>query len=179
MTGWVLWVTIAGAFGAGEVLTTGFLLAPFAVGAVAAAAVAAAGVGGAISVLVFLIVSILTLATVRPIARRHVHKPPQVPTGAAALVGKQAIVLERIVNDEGVGCVRIDGEVWTARSLQDGEVIETGTRVDVVEIKGATALVSASESGKSRTARIVPRAWAGIVARFGQKLGPARSVASL
>jgi len=146
MTGWVLWVTIAGAFGAGEVLTTGFLLAPFAVGAVAAvaaAAVAAAGVGGAISVLVFLIVSILTLATVRPIARRHVHKPPQIPTGAAALVGKQAIVLERIVNDEGVGCVRIDGEVWTARSLQDGEVIETGTRVDVVEIKGATALVSA------------------------------------
>ena len=144
MTGWVLWVTIAGAFGAGEVLTTGFLLAPFAVGAVAAAAVAAAGVGGAISVLVvFLIVSILTLATVRPIARRHVHKPPQIPTGEAALVGKQAIVLERIVNDEGVGCVRIDGEVWTARSLQDGEVIETGTRVDVVEIKGATALVSA------------------------------------
>ena len=44
--------------------------------------------------------------------------PPQIRTGAAALIGKQAIVLERIVNDEGVGCVRIDGEVWTARSLR-------------------------------------------------------------
>jgi membrane protein implicated in regulation of membrane protease activity len=142
MTGWVLWVIVACAFGAGEVLTTGFFLAPFAIGASAAAVVAAAGVGSAISVLVFLIASILTLATIRPIARRHLTVPPQIRTGAAALVGRSAIVLERIANDEGVGCVKIDGEVWTARSLHDDEVIETGTRVQVVQIKGATALVT-------------------------------------
>jgi len=47
-----------------------------------------------------------------------------------------------IANDEGVGCVKIDGEVWTARSLDDDRVIEKGTRVDVIQIKGATALVS-------------------------------------
>jgi membrane protein implicated in regulation of membrane protease activity len=63
-------------------------------------------------------------------------------TGAAALVGKQAVVLERIANHEGVGCVRIGGEVWTARALDDDRVIEKGTRVDVIDIKGATALVS-------------------------------------
>ncbi len=78
----------------------------------------------------------------RPIVRSHLKMPPQIRTGAAALVGKQAVVLERIANREGVGCVRIDGEVWTARSLIDDEVIEHGTVVDVVEIKGATALVS-------------------------------------
>jgi membrane protein implicated in regulation of membrane protease activity len=50
-------------------------------------------------------------------------------------------VLERIANDEGVGCVKIDGEVWTARSYADGEVIDVGQRVEVVEIRGATALV--------------------------------------
>jgi membrane protein implicated in regulation of membrane protease activity len=60
----------------------------------------------------------------------------------AALVGREALVLERIVNDEGVGCVRLDGEVWTARAYDDDEVIEAGRRVHVLEIRGATALVS-------------------------------------
>jgi membrane protein implicated in regulation of membrane protease activity len=52
------------------------------------------------------------------------------------------MVLERIANDEGVGCVRIEGgEVWTARSYDEDEVIDVGERVEVVEIRGATALV--------------------------------------
>ena len=62
-------------------------------------------------------------------------------SGAAALIGRPAIVLERIANDEGVGCVKIDGEVWTARSYDEHEVIPAGDRVEVVEIRGATALV--------------------------------------
>ena len=66
---------------------------------------------------------------------------PTLRTGGAALVGKRAVVLERIANHEGVGRVRIDGEVWTARSLDDDQVIEPGTTVEVVDIKGATALV--------------------------------------
>jgi membrane protein implicated in regulation of membrane protease activity len=90
---------------------------------------------------VFLLVSVLSLAVLRPIARSHMRVPPQIRTGTAALVGKQAIVLERIVNHEGVGCVKIDGEVWTARAFDDDQVYERGTRVEVVQIKGATALV--------------------------------------
>jgi membrane protein implicated in regulation of membrane protease activity len=84
----------------------------------------------------------MTLALVRPIARRHLQSGPGIRTGTAALVGKQAIVLERIANNEGVGCVKIDGEVWTARAFDDDEVIEPGKRVHVLAIKGATALVS-------------------------------------
>ena len=68
--------------------------------------------------------------------------PPQIRTGTAALVGKDATVVERIANTEGVGCVRIDGEVWTARSYSEDEVYEAGARVQVVEIRGATALVT-------------------------------------
>jgi membrane protein implicated in regulation of membrane protease activity len=63
-------------------------------------------------------------------------------TGTAALVGRHAMVVERIANDEGVGCVKLDGEVWTARAYDEDEVIERGRRVQVVEIRGATALVS-------------------------------------
>ena len=141
MSGWIVWVVVAAAFGVGEMLSMGFFLAPFAIAA-ALAAVADAGLGGTASWVVFVAVTLLTLVVVRPIVRSHLKMPPSIRTGAAALVGKQAVVLERIANHEGVGCVRIDGEVWTARSLFDDRVIERGTVVDVVEIKGATALVT-------------------------------------
>jgi membrane protein implicated in regulation of membrane protease activity len=142
MTGWILWVIAAGVLGVGEMLTTSFFLAPFALGAALAAIVDAAGAGGLPAWFVFVLASLLTLVAVRPIVRSHLKMPPQIRTGSAALVGKQAIVLERIANGEGVGCVKIDGEVWTARSLFDDQVIESGTRVEVVDIKGATALVT-------------------------------------
>jgi membrane protein implicated in regulation of membrane protease activity len=84
----------------------------------------------------------MALVVVRPIAKSHLKTPPELRTGTAALIGKQAIVLERIANHEGVGCVKIDGEVWTARAFDDDQVIDQGKRVDVLEIRGATALVS-------------------------------------
>ena len=56
-------------------------------------------------------------------------------------MGKHALVLERIANQEGVGCVKIDSEVWTARSYDEDAVIDPGEQVEVVEIRGATALV--------------------------------------
>ena len=87
-------------------------------------------------------VSLLSLGVLRPIARSHMREPPQIRTGSAALVGRQAIVLERIANHEGVGCVKIDGEIWTARAFDGDHVIDSGTRVEVVDIKGATALVT-------------------------------------
>jgi membrane protein implicated in regulation of membrane protease activity len=141
MTGWVIWVIAAGVFGVGEMLTTGFFLAPFALGAALAAAIDAAGLGSAASLVAFMLASVLSLTVLRPIARSHLREPPQIRTGTSALVGKQAVVLERIANSEGVGCVRIDGEVWTARAFDDDQVYERGTRVEVVQIKGATALV--------------------------------------
>jgi len=142
MSGWVLWLVAAAVFGIGEMLTTGFFLAPFALGAALAAAVSGAGGGEAGAWIVFVATSLLTLGLVRPMARAHLRTPPQLRTGAAALVGKPAVVLERIANSEGVGCVKIDGEVWTARALDEDHVIEPGTRVEVVQIRGATALVT-------------------------------------
>jgi membrane protein implicated in regulation of membrane protease activity len=142
MSGWILWVIAACAFGVGEMLTGGFFLAPFAVAGLGAGIADAAGAGELASWIVFVAVSVLMLGVVRPIARSHMRTPPQIRTGSAALIGQQGIVLERIANDEGVGCVRIDGEVWTARAFDDDHVIDVGTRVHVIQIKGATALVT-------------------------------------
>ena len=61
---------------------------------------------------------------------------------AALVRGRSAIVLDRIVNDDAAGTVRLEGEVWTARAYDEDAVIEPGTRVQVVEIRGATALVA-------------------------------------
>ena len=138
---WILWLIAAGALGVGEMHSGGFYLLPFAIGASIAAVLSLLGVGALLSALVFVAVSAIVVLTLRPVARRHRRLPPPIRTGAAALVGRTAMVLERIANDEGVGCVRIDGEVWTARSFDDDEVIEAGERVHVVEIRGATALV--------------------------------------
>jgi membrane protein implicated in regulation of membrane protease activity len=139
---WVIWLVAACALGVGEMHQGGFYLAPFALGAALAAIVSLLGVGALLSGIVFIVASGMVFGTLRPVARRHRRLPPSIRTGAAALVGRPAVVLERIANDEGVGCVKIDGgEVWTARSYDQDEVIDAGERVEVVEIRGATALV--------------------------------------
>jgi membrane protein implicated in regulation of membrane protease activity len=139
---WVIWLIAAVIFGVGEILTLGFFLAPFAGGALVAALVTGLGGGTFVGWAAFLVVSVILLLALRPLARSHRRQPPSLRTGTAALVGKTGMVVERIANDEGVGCVRIDGEVWTARSYDDDAVIDAGKRVQVVEIKGATALVT-------------------------------------
>ena len=142
MEDWLLWLILAVIFAVGEIATLGFFLAPFAGGAAVAAVVSAIGVPFVGSLAVFLVVTVILLAALRPLARSHRKMPPSLRTGTAALVGKNATVVERIANDEGVGCVKIDGDVWTARAYMDDETYEPGTRVQVVEIRGATALVT-------------------------------------
>jgi membrane protein implicated in regulation of membrane protease activity len=142
MDPWVIWLIAAVVFAVGEIATLGFFLAPFAGGALVAAIVAAAGGGDLISLLVFLVVSGVLLAALRPLARSHRRMPAQLRTGTAALVGRTAMVMERISNDEGTGCVKLEGETWTARAYDADAVIEAGRRVHVMEIRGATALVT-------------------------------------
>ncbi len=141
MDAWVIWVIAACVFAAGEIATTSFFLGPFAVGAAVAAAIAVLGAGWVVSALVFLVISILVLTFLRPVAQRHLRSGPMLRTGTAALVGRTAIVLERVSNDEGVGVVRLDGEVWTARAFDEDRVIDAGEKVHVIEIRGATAMV--------------------------------------
>jgi membrane protein implicated in regulation of membrane protease activity len=140
MDAWVIWLIVAVLFGVGEIVTLGFFLAPFAGGALVAALVSAAGGGDIASWISFLVVSVVLLAALRPIARRHLKQPPRLRTGTAALVGRTGTVVERVAGD--AGCVRIEGEIWTARPFDEDQVFEPGARVQVLEIRGATALVA-------------------------------------
>jgi membrane protein implicated in regulation of membrane protease activity len=143
MDAWMIWILIAVIFAAGEVASLSFFLAPFAVGALLGAVADLAGFATIPAVLIFLVSSGLLLGFVRPIARRHMYTAPKIRTGTAALVGKTAVVTQQV--DDRTGVVKLDGEMWTARSYAEGDVIEVGRKVHVVEIKGATALVSDTE----------------------------------
>jgi membrane protein implicated in regulation of membrane protease activity len=140
MDDWVWWMIAAGALAVGEIATVGFFLGPIAVAAVLAAVVALAGGGLALQSVVFIAASIASLLVLRPLARRHLHTPARLRSGTAALVGSRAVVLERV--DVNGGQVKIGGEIWSARSYDEDEVLEPGVRATVMEIDGATALVA-------------------------------------
>lgn len=88
---------------------------------------------------VFAAVSVLLLVLVRPGLRRRLTPAVGVATGVEALEGKSALVLDRVARHDGQ--VKLDGEVWTARPLNDGDVYEAGELVTVMQIDGATAVV--------------------------------------
>jgi membrane protein implicated in regulation of membrane protease activity len=140
MGAWIAWAIVAVGLAVGEIFTPGlFFLGPLAVAAVASAIVAAIGAGIAVQVVVFAGASLASLAVLRPLARAHLHMPPSLRTGTAALVGARAIVVQRV--DENGGRIRLGGEEWSARAYVPEQVFEPGAHVEVAEIQGATALV--------------------------------------
>ncbi|MEX1142103.1 MAG: NfeD family protein [Thermoleophilaceae bacterium] len=140
MPDWVIWMIASGALAVGEMLSLSFFLGPIAVAAALAALAAVAGAGVALQLVVFIVASAASLVVLRPIAQRHTRMPAQIRTGTAALIGAPAVVLERV--DGNGGAVKLAGEVWSARAYDGDEVLEPGRRVQVLQIEGATALVS-------------------------------------
>ncbi|MCZ4125103.1 NfeD family protein [Streptomyces sp. H39-S7] len=136
---WVWWLIAAVGLGIPLVITAMPEFGMFAVGAVAGAITAALGGGIVIQVIVFVVVSVALLAVVRPIAYRHRTQRPELRTGIDALRGRQAVVLERV--DGGGGRIKLAGEIWSARALDEERSFDPGEKVDVVEIDGATAVV--------------------------------------
>ena len=140
MSAWVVWLIAGVAFLLAEMTTTTLFLIPFAVGALAAMAVDLVDGQIVLQMLAFLAVSGVAFTIVRPIARRHRTMPARIRTGTAALIGRTATVLEEVT--EAGGTIKLEGETWSARSLDEDEVLAPGTKVQVIQIQGATALVS-------------------------------------
>jgi membrane protein implicated in regulation of membrane protease activity len=145
MDAWGWWFIVAALLVVGEIVTLDLILAMLAGGAVAGGAVAAldeAGVpatGPVAQGAAALAVALVGLLVLRPVALRHLKRGPELGTGVAKLVGADAVVLEQ-VGPRG-GRIRLDGEVWSARSYDGSSVFESGTGVSVLQIDGATALV--------------------------------------
>jgi len=139
MVSWIVWLIVAVVLGVAELLTTTLALGLIAVAALVAAVVGAFHVDLPFQLAAFVVAAGAGLGFIRPIAIRHLKQPPPLRTGTAALVGRSAIVLEEVT--EHSGRVRIDGEEWSSRAYDESLVIPVGTKVDVMQIRGATALV--------------------------------------
>ncbi|MEJ3745378.1 NfeD family protein [Actinomycetes bacterium KLBMP 9797] len=138
----VLWIVLGVLLAVAEMFTFTFVMIMLSSGAFAAAIAAALGAGVPIQVAVFAVVSTLALAAVRPVIRRHRQAGmtgDETPMGVAAIQGSTGLVLERVDTDHGL--VKIEGEMWTARAYDATQVLEPGDRVQVIEVRGATAMV--------------------------------------
>ena len=127
-------------FGIAEAATVGLVSIWFAAGAAVAMIVSALNGPIWLQVLVFLAVSIVLLALLRPFVNR-VSNPNKQATNADRNIGQQALVIEEINNLEDTGAVKLDGVVWSARSEQ-GEIIPVGRLIEVKRIAGVKLYVA-------------------------------------
>ena len=138
----VLWIVLAIALAIGEAFTATLLVIMFAAGALAASGAAALGAPFLLQVIVFALVSGLSVGAIRPIIIKHARSALEsgdTAFGVEAIEGSHATVLEEVDGDRGM--VKIDGEMWQARSFDGDEKYLPGERVRVIKVKGASAIV--------------------------------------
>ena len=112
-----------------------------AVGALVCVFAAYFGASLQVQLLLFVGISILTAAVVRPLAKKYAD-PHKVPTNADRLLGMEGLVTETINNGHCTGAVYVDGKTWTARSA-DGEVIPKGELVEIERMESVKLIVRA------------------------------------
>ncbi|MHC0428882.1 NfeD family protein [Streptomyces sp. O3] len=136
---WFVWLLAAAALGAAEFLTLTLVFGLLAGAALVAAVVAGVGVGLLGQLVALGLTAAAGLIVVRPIALRHMARPPLAREGSDALIGKRAEVTQEVTATHGL--IKLSGEDWSARALDESHVIPVGALVDVMEIEGATAIV--------------------------------------
>ncbi|KMS76937.1 membrane protein [Streptomyces viridochromogenes] len=136
---WFLWLLAAAALGAAEFFTLTLVFGLLAGAALVAAVVAGVGIGALGQLVAFGVAAAVGLILVRPIALRHMARQPLTREGSDALIGKRAEVMQEVTATHGL--IKLSGEEWSARALDESLVIPVGALVDVMEIDGATAIV--------------------------------------
>ncbi len=133
------WIAVIVAFIALEAATVGLVCIWFAIGAAGALIAAALGAGFWLQIVVFIALSGIILALLRPVARRYLAMKKR-PTNADRVIGMLCPVTESVDNIAGTGAVQVSGKTWTARSMS-GEPIEEGALVRIVSIQGVKLIV--------------------------------------
>lgn len=133
----LLWIILGAALAVAEIFLTTLFVIMFSVGAFAAAGAAALGAPVPLQAGVFVAVSALTLAAVRPALRRSLRSRDAVGVGTETMEGAPAVVVEEVTADQGM--VKIDGELWQARSLEGSYA--PGEQVNIVNVSDGIAVV--------------------------------------
>ncbi len=136
---WQMWLIIAGLFFIGEIITVGFLIFWFGIGALIAMIVSFFTSNIIIQTAIFITSSAILLLATKPLVTKFVDVK-STKTNAFSIIGKKALVIKEI-NSHSVGQIKINGEVWSAISEND-DVISEGSEVEIVQINGVKAIVT-------------------------------------
>jgi len=136
---WQVWLIIAGLFFIGEIATVGFLIFWFGIGALIAMVVSLFTSNIIIQTTVFVISSTILIFATKPFVKKFADVK-KTNTNVYSIIGKKALVIKTIDPIHSVGQIKLNGEIWTAES-ENNEVIEEGSEVEVLEIKGVKAIV--------------------------------------
>lgn len=135
---WQVWLIIAGLFFIGEMITVGFLVFWFGIGALLAMIVSFFTSNIIIQTTVFIVSSAILLLVTKPFVKKFVDVK-STNTNAFSIIGKKALVIKEI-NSHSVGQIKINGEVWSAEAEND-ETITEGSEIEIVKINGVKAIV--------------------------------------
>ena len=136
---WYFWLILAGIFVIAEIATVGFLIFWLSLGSLCAMLTSFFTDNIIIQTAVFVVTSVLFIFLTRPLAKKLAKTDNTLVTNAFSIIGKKAIVIKEI--NPGVGQIKIDGQVWTAKSTNE-EIISEGTEVLILNIDGVKAVVS-------------------------------------
>ena len=148
---WILWLIVAGFFFILEIATTGFLAMWLGVAGLITLALSFFVDNVVIQVIVFAVSSVVLILLTKPLVKKFIDKKT-IPTNTDSLMGKEGIVIQTIDNIKSIGQVKLQGEVWSAKSFDDDKIIEKGTQVVVKDISGVKLVVEESEKTEEITA---------------------------
>ena len=139
---WQFWLIASGIFFIAEIITTGFLIFWLGVSGLITMCISFFTDNIMIQATVFVILSAVLILATKPFVKKFVNKKGTTEkTNAFSIIGKTAIVIKDIDSINGIGQIKVDGEVWSAEGL-NGSNIEKGTKVEITKIDGVRAIVS-------------------------------------
>lgn len=136
----IVWAIAIIAFGVFEGMTAQLVSIWFVIGSIAALIATICHASLPVQIVVFIAVTILALVITRPLVKKYIH-PKKERTNADRVIGQVGVVTEEIDNIKATGQVKVDGKVWSARSL-DGSIIPENEQITVKEISGVKLIVS-------------------------------------
>ncbi len=141
----IIWLVVLIVFLVAEAATVGLVSIWFAVGALGGLIVSRFGFGIWAELAVFLILSAITMALLRPLTKKFL-KPNYTPTNVDRLVGSIGVITEDVDNIAGKGAVKLSGQIWSAKAASQDISLTVGQEVRVTEIQGVKAVVTPLEN---------------------------------
>jgi len=134
-----IWLGLLIVFGIGEAITVGLTSIWFAAGSLAALICSMAGGNMALQLILFFVISALSIVAFRPIAQKYIFNKVEA-TNVDSVIGRRVLVTEKISNLQSMGTVQIGGLTWSARSADNCE-IPMGTPVRILRVEGVKVFV--------------------------------------